>query len=50
MGPIAFPGHGAIYLDASAIIYSVERNDPYFTMLAPAWRASRSRPVLGGMQ
>ena len=42
MGPIALPGHGAIYLDASAIIYSVERNDPYFTMLAPAWRQAEA--------
>ena len=24
-------------MDASAIIYSVEQNDPYFTLLAPAW-------------
>ena len=38
MGPLTLPSHGAIYLDTSAIIYSVERNEPYFTLLAPAWQ------------
>ena len=36
MGPLTLPAHGAIYLDTSATIYSVERNEPYFTLLAPA--------------
>ena len=34
VGPMTLPLHGAIYLDTSAIIYSVysvERNEPYFT-------------------
>ena len=38
VGPMTLPLHGAIYLDTSAIIYSVERNEPYFTLLAPAWQ------------
>lgn len=38
MGPLTLPSHGAIYLDTSAIIYSVERNEPYLTLLAPAWQ------------
>ena len=38
MGPLTLPSHEAIYLDTSAIIYSVERNEPYFTLLAPAWQ------------
>ena len=38
MGSLTLPSRGSIYLDASIIIYSVERNEPYFTLLAPAWR------------
>lgn len=36
------PSQGAIYLDTSAIIYSVERNEPYLTLLAPAWRQAEA--------
>ena len=28
MGPLTLPSHGVIYLDTSAIIYSVEHNGP----------------------
>ena len=42
MGPMRLPSHGAIYLDTSAIIYSVERNEPYLTLLAPAWRQAEA--------
>ena len=42
MGQIRLPSHGAVYLDTSAIIYSVERNEPYFTLLAPVWRQAES--------
>ena len=42
MGPMTLPLHGAVYLDTSAIIYSVERNEPYFTLLAPAWQQSEA--------
>ena len=42
MGPITLPSHGAIYLDTSAIIYSVERNEPYLTLLAPVWRQAEA--------
>lgn len=42
MGPMSLPSHGAIYLDTSAIIYSVERNEPYFTLLAPAWQQAEA--------
>ena len=38
MGSIGLPSYGAIYLDTSAIIYSVERNEPYLTLMAPVWR------------
>lgn len=38
MGAIRLPPHGAVYLDTSAIIYSVERHEPYLTLLAPVWK------------
>ncbi len=42
MGPLRLPSHGAIYLDTSAIIYSVERNEPYLTLLAPVWQQAEA--------
>ena len=42
MGALRLPSHGAIYLDTSAIIYSVERNEPYLTLLAPVWRQAEA--------
>ena len=42
MGQIELPSHGSIYLDTSAMIYSVERNEPYLTLLAPAWRQAEA--------
>ena len=38
MGAIGLPSQGVVYLDSSAIIYSVERNEPYLTLLSPVWR------------
>ena len=32
MGAIRLPSHGAIYMDSSALIYSVERNEPYLAL------------------
>ena len=42
MGAIGLPLHGSIYLDTSAIIYSVERNKPYLTLLAPVWQQAEA--------
>ena len=33
MGPLALPSAGLVYLDASGLIYSVERVEPYRTLL-----------------
>ncbi len=38
MGPLTLPDSGLIYLDASVLIYSVERIEPYRTLLEPLWR------------
>ncbi len=41
MGPLMLPTGGPVYVDANAIIYSVERVEPYRTLLAPMWEAAR---------
>ena len=53
MGPLALPLAGLIYLDASCLIYSVERVEPYRTLLEPMWQQAQdgnltivSSPVL----
>ena len=46
MESLRLPSHGAIYLDTSAIIYSVERNEPYFTLLAPAWQQAEAGQLI----
>lgn len=39
MGPLTLPSSGLIYVDASSLIYSVERVEPYRTLLEPMWQA-----------
>ena len=53
MGSLALPPGGLVYLDASGLIYSVERVEPYRTLLEPMWQAAQdgnlsivSSPVL----
>ena len=53
MGPLELPHAGLVYLDASGLIYSVERVEPYRTLLEPMWQAAQdgnlsivSSPVL----
>ena len=42
MERLILPETGPIYLDAAAFIYSVERIEPYRTLLDPVWRQARS--------
>ena len=42
MGVLKLPSQGAVYLDWSAIIYSVEHSEPYFTLLTPAWQQAEA--------
>lgn len=42
MGPLILPTGGLAYLDANAIIYSIERVEPYRSLLAPMWEAARA--------
>ncbi len=41
MGPLILPTGGSVYIDANAIIYSVERVEPYHDLLAPMWEEAR---------
>ena len=42
MGSLTLPSAGLVYLDASAFIYSVERIEPYRTLLEPIWRQAQT--------
>ena len=42
MGAIRLPSRGIVYLDTSAIIYSVERHEPYLALLAPVWQQAEA--------
>jgi len=40
VGSLSLPSSGTVYMDANCIIYSVERIEPYRTLLEPLWLAS----------
>ena len=42
MGPLTLPANGPVYLDANGFIYSVERVEPYRTLLEPMWQQARA--------
>lgn len=42
MGSLTLPDTGNVYLDSSAVIYSVERIEPYLTLLAPVWQQAEA--------
>lgn len=42
MGELTLPNTGTIYLDASGFIYSLERIEPYCTLLEPMWRHAQA--------
>lgn len=53
MGPLVLPSAGLVYIDANGLIYSVERIEPYRTLLEPMWQQAQdgnlsivSSPVL----
>jgi len=37
MGALTLPTSGSVYLDANGFIYSVEKIEPYHTLLKPMW-------------
>ena len=42
MGSLTLPASGPVYLDTNGFIYSVERIEPYGTVLAPMWQAAQA--------
>ena len=42
MGSLILPASGPVYLDTNGFIYSVERIEPYGTLLAPMWQAAQA--------
>ena len=42
MGELTLPTTGPIYLDASGFIYSLERIEPYRTLLEPLWQQAQA--------
>lgn len=42
MVPLILPTGGSVYIDANAVIYSVERVEPYRSLLAPMWEEARA--------
>ena len=42
MGSLDLPDVGLIYIDASTLIYSVERVEPYRELLVPMWEQAQS--------
>jgi len=48
MGSLTLPEAGLVYLDANGFIYSVERIEPYRTLLSPIWeQAAQLRAATG---
>ena len=41
MGPLTLPSTGLIYIDANGLIYSMERVEPYRTLLEPMWQEAQ---------
>jgi len=51
MEPLILPTGGSVYVDANAIIYSVERVEPYHDLLSPMWEeASAGRFTLASSE
>ena len=42
MGYLTLPDNGPIYLDTSGFIYTVERVEPYYSLLEPMWRQAQA--------
>ena len=42
MGTLTLPAAGFVYIDANAAIYSVEKIEPYWTLLQPLWVAAQA--------
>jgi len=41
VGSLTLPQSGVVYVDANAVIYSVEKIEPYNSLPMPLWQGSR---------
>ena len=42
MGGLTLPDSGTVYMDTNSIIYSIERIEPYRSLLLPVWEAGQA--------
>ena len=45
MGALVLPASGTVYLDANGFIYSIERIDPYRSVLDTLWQTVSTRQI-----
>ena len=45
MGTLILPSEGCVYVDASIVIYSVEKIEPYGSILDPLWSAAKTGQI-----
>jgi predicted nucleic acid-binding protein len=45
VGTLILPSAGLVYLDANAVIYSVERHPRYWPLLQPLWQAAKGKTI-----
>lgn len=45
MGSLIVPSAGQVYLDANAVIYSVEKHPTYWPLLQPIWLAAKGKTI-----
>jgi len=43
LGSLTLPGEGSVYIDSNILIYSVERIEPYRTLLEPMWAQAQDQ-------
>ena len=46
MGPLNLPTAGLVYIDASSLIYSMERVEPYRTLLESMWQSAQDGNIV----
>ncbi len=42
MGSLTLPPSGTVYVDANSVIYSVEKIEPYNSLLLPMWQGAQA--------
>lgn len=45
MGALSLPASGLVYLDASPIIYTVEKHPVYGPLVQPLWQAAQAKAI-----